>query len=64
MSPAAPASPCINVCSLDSHGICLGCYRTMGEIARWGDMSPAEQRAVLNWAADRRPADSAGERAP
>lgn len=26
---------------------CLGCRRTLDEIARWGGMSEAEQRAVL-----------------
>jgi predicted Fe-S protein YdhL (DUF1289 family) len=26
---------------------CLGCRRTLGEIARWGEMSEAEQAAVL-----------------
>ncbi|MDP8985099.1 MAG: DUF1289 domain-containing protein [Pseudomonadota bacterium] len=63
MSQAAPVSPCINVCALDSYGICVGCYRTMAEIAGWGQMNPAEQWAVLNRAAGRRP-DAAGERAP
>jgi uncharacterized protein len=47
MPEAAPASPCINICALDAHGTCLGCYRTITEIARWGDMNPAEKRAVL-----------------
>ncbi len=26
---------------------CLGCCRTLGEIARWGEMSDAEHNAVL-----------------
>jgi predicted Fe-S protein YdhL (DUF1289 family) len=26
---------------------CLGCRRTLDEIARWGGMSEAERRAVL-----------------
>ncbi|HZE42420.1 MAG TPA: DUF1289 domain-containing protein [Steroidobacteraceae bacterium] len=54
MSQTAPASPCINICSLDDvHGYCVGCYRTIDEIARWGDMTPTERWAVLHWAADR-----------
>jgi len=26
---------------------CLGCKRTLGEIARWGEMAETEQAAVL-----------------
>ena len=26
---------------------CLGCQRTLGEIARWGEMSEAEQATIL-----------------
>jgi len=54
MYPAAPASPCINVCSLDADGNCVGCYRTIDEIACWGSMTPDEQRAVLRRAEGRR----------
>ena len=54
-----PQSPCVNLCSLDdAYGYCVGCYRTMDEIARWGSMSPAERWAVL-----RRTAERAGQRA-
>ncbi len=28
-------------------GYCRGCRRTLEEIARWGEMSDAERRAVL-----------------
>ena len=27
---------------------CLGCARTLGEIARWGAMSEAEQAALID----------------
>ena len=36
-------------------GYCRGCQRTLDEIARWGQMSEAEQRAVLKALATRRP---------
>jgi predicted Fe-S protein YdhL (DUF1289 family) len=43
-----PPSPCIDVCRLDhGHACCIGCLRTLDEIARWSAMSPAEKRAVL-----------------
>ena len=41
-------SPCIKVCQMDpQRGLCLGCARTLDEIARWGSMSEAEREAVL-----------------
>ena len=47
MTQAAPSSPCMNVCVLDAGRVCVGCRRTLDEIARWGRMSAAEQWAVL-----------------
>jgi predicted Fe-S protein YdhL (DUF1289 family) len=47
MADSPPASPCISVCILDADGYCTGCYRTIGEIARWRSFSAAEQWAVL-----------------
>ena len=41
-------SPCIKICVLDEEDrYCLGCKRTLGEIARWGEMNDAERAAVL-----------------
>ena len=45
--PAAPASPCINVCVLDADRTCTGCGRSIDEIARWGRMTAAEQWQVV-----------------
>lgn len=40
-------SPCVNVCRLDSAGrTCVGCRRTIDEIAAWGTMSDADKIAV------------------
>lgn len=47
MTQTAPTSPCINVCVLDASQTCVGCLRTLDEIARWGRMSAAEQWAVI-----------------
>jgi len=41
--PERPASPCINVCSLDARGYCCGCLRSGAEIEQWISMSPAQQ---------------------
>jgi predicted Fe-S protein YdhL (DUF1289 family) len=41
-------TPCVNVCLLESQtGLCLGCGRTMHEIASWAAMTPAERRAIM-----------------
>ena len=41
-------SPCIKVCQMDpARGVCIGCCRTLDEIARWGGMEPREQEAVM-----------------
>ena len=48
-SPAheTPLSPCISVCTMnDSTGECLGCLRTLEEIANWSVYSPTEQHIV------------------
>jgi len=49
------ASPCTNVCALDD-GVCVGCGRTVAEIASWGSLSDDEREAVVR-------AIRAGERA-
>lgn len=42
------ASPCINVCTLDARtGWCVGCQRTIDEIATWGSLDDDGKRAVL-----------------
>jgi predicted Fe-S protein YdhL (DUF1289 family) len=42
-------SPCINICTLDARsGLCLGCGRTIDEIARWTAMSAAERVRVMS----------------
>ncbi|MEO6596429.1 MAG: DUF1289 domain-containing protein [Planctomycetota bacterium] len=43
-----PLSPCIRVCVLDeARSHCLGCARSVDEIARWWGMADDEKRAVL-----------------
>lgn len=41
-------SPCVKVCVMHpAAGICIGCLRTMDEIASWGSMSADARRAVV-----------------
>jgi uncharacterized protein len=42
------ASPCVSVCRLDpATQICVGCGRTIAEIAAWPGLSDEERRAIL-----------------
>jgi len=48
-------SPCIKVCQMDPvRGVCIGCCRTLDEIARWSHMSDEERVAVMEKLAERR----------
>jgi uncharacterized protein len=41
-------SPCVKICTLDARsGLCLGCGRTIDEIAHWTAMSAAERIRVI-----------------
>jgi predicted Fe-S protein YdhL (DUF1289 family) len=42
------ASPCTRVCILDDARTCIGCRRTLNEIARWPYMTNEEKRAVVD----------------
>ena len=47
--PAAPASPCNGICRIDpATRRCLGCARTLDEIAAWPTLTPAAQQAVID----------------
>ena len=57
------ASPCISVCRIDAaSGLCVGCLRTLDEIAAWGALDDTARRAVWGAIAKRRArlADAAG----
>ena len=57
------ASPCLGICLVDpATRQCRGCLRTVDEIARWYDASPAEKRELLAVLAERRQA--AGAKGP
>jgi predicted Fe-S protein YdhL (DUF1289 family) len=52
--PVVP-SPCINICTMDtSTGLCLGCLRTIDEIAVWAGSSNPQKREILQAIAVRR----------
>ena len=46
--PDSAASPCISVCEISPKwDVCIGCYRTLDEIAVWGLLDADEKRGVL-----------------
>jgi predicted Fe-S protein YdhL (DUF1289 family) len=48
MSNPPVSTPCIKVCAVSGQtGICIGCGRTLQEIARWGAMDEAERKAIM-----------------
>jgi predicted Fe-S protein YdhL (DUF1289 family) len=46
--PRAIATPCIKVCVIDGESsLCLGCYRSLPEVAGWQKLSDAERAAIM-----------------
>ncbi|HEX2561036.1 DUF1289 domain-containing protein [Phenylobacterium sp.] len=49
--PAPPEpirTPCVQVCAVDGEsGLCLGCYRTLPEIAGWAKLSEADRESLM-----------------
>ena len=50
-------SPCVNICQINPEtGFCIGCMRTLNEIADWLEMTNEEKQHVLNELDERRKA--------
>jgi predicted Fe-S protein YdhL (DUF1289 family) len=48
MSPMASETPCIAVCIIDPRtDLCMGCGRTLLEIAKWHAMDSPQRLAVM-----------------
>ncbi len=42
------ASPCVSICEMSAHnGFCIGCHRTLDEIAAWSVLDAAAKRAIV-----------------
>jgi uncharacterized protein len=60
-----PTSPCIGVCRLDPKGgLCLGCGRTLKEIAAWPGLAPEARARILRRLGGRKGAAPPGIRHP
>ena len=65
--PRATPSPCVQTCRMDeATDLCIGCGRTLQEIARWGSMSDAERAAIRDCLPERMAtlASAAGAKKP
>jgi predicted Fe-S protein YdhL (DUF1289 family) len=47
-------TPCVRVCCLDPHDVCVGCLRSLSEICAWSEASEAERMAILARCEERR----------
>ena len=57
MNEPLPPSPCLRICIMDPRTRqCRGCLRTVEEIARWYEATPAEKPALIAALAERRAA--------
>jgi predicted Fe-S protein YdhL (DUF1289 family) len=53
ISPAVP-SPCISLCRLDEHKVCLGCFRHVEDIREWRSADDERRRQICAGALARR----------
>jgi predicted Fe-S protein YdhL (DUF1289 family) len=48
MQQPAPSTPCIKVCAVSGQtGLCVGCGRTLREIATWGQLGEPERLKIM-----------------
>ena len=63
MAAPSVSTPCIKVCVIDDEsGLCLGCLRTLAEIAGWARLSEAARGAVMAELPARKAALAPGKR--
>jgi len=47
-STTSMQTPCTKICTLDPEKrYCVGCHRTLDEIARWASMTEAERARIM-----------------
>jgi predicted Fe-S protein YdhL (DUF1289 family) len=47
------ASPCNKICRLDERQVCVGCGRTLDEIAEWSAAGESRRREIVERCAQR-----------
>jgi predicted Fe-S protein YdhL (DUF1289 family) len=46
-------SPCVRICALNSHGVCVGCGMTVRDLRSWRGISDQEREKVVRESRDR-----------
>lgn len=67
MNPDAgrPTTPCVRICVVDEEsGLCIGCGRSVEEIALWIDLTDDDRRAVMKKLPERLTRARAGSQRP
>ena len=41
-------SPCVGLCKMDQGAICIGCGRSLQEIAKWTSMTDQERQEIMD----------------
>lgn len=41
-------SPCIQICTLNAEGLCIGCFRTAEEIGGWLSLSASQRSRIMD----------------
>ncbi len=52
--PVSPLTPCVGVCRLDAAGYCIGCRRSLDEIAGWTGLEDDERARLMREVLPRR----------
>jgi uncharacterized protein len=54
MSEVRISTPCIKVCAVEGRsGLCIGCGRTLKEIAAWGSLDEPRRQEIMAELPDR-----------
>ena len=62
VTPAPVLTPCIGICEVGPDDHCVGCLRTLDEIARWGSMNDHERIHIMRDVLPRRAGGTAPPR--
>ena len=41
-------TPCVGLCKMDQRAICIGCGRSLQEIAEWTSMTDQERQEIMD----------------
>ena len=53
--PRVIATPCVKICLIDGEsGLCVGCQRTLTEVASWSRLSDDERAEIMAQLPERR----------